>query len=326
MLPPIKHGLFKLNINDRYAVLGISLDADAKEIRLKYLKIAQKLHPDTFRAKNNSDKLYASEILSKLVNPAYEELSKEKTRNEYLLIISQLGQRIAEEKDRVKFISEPAQQLLKAGEDYELVYKNLLKKLTSEQYKILEEVPHAIAQLSELNLAYLIHQQGRGLIKSPQKSTPASDRVNAPTTATPTESSQKTKPPTDEQTTASQVSSYIRRAQEYIEKNSFTSAIAEMRDALKLDPNSSSCHGLMGLAYLKQNQLSMAKVHINKALQSNPKDPIVIKSKQELDKLDKTSNKGQNTNNSSRVNTNNSSHKSSGNSGMFGGLFGGKKK
>jgi curved DNA-binding protein CbpA len=321
MLPPIKHGLFKLNINDRYAVLGISLDADAKEIRLKYLKIAQKLHPDIFKSKNNSDKLYASEILSKLVNPAYEELSKEKTRNEYLLIISQLGQRIAEEKDRVKFMSEPAQQLLKAGEDYELVYKNLLKKLTSEQYKILEEVPHAIAQLSELNLAYLIHQQGRESIKSPQKSTPASDRVNVPTAA-----SKKTKPPTDEQTTASQVSSYIRRAQEYIEKNSFTSAIAEMRDALKLDPNSSSCHGLMGLAYLRQNQLSMAKVHINKALQSNPQDPIVIKSKQELDKLDKTSNKGQNTNNSSRVNTNNSSNKSSGNSGMFGGLFGGKKK
>ncbi|MGL5807113.1 MAG: tetratricopeptide repeat protein, partial [Xenococcaceae cyanobacterium] len=117
----------------------------------------------------------------------------------------------------------------------------------------------------------------------------------------------------------------VRRALEYMEKSSFTSAIAEIRDALKLDPNNSSCHGLMGLAYLKQNQLSMAKVHINKALQSNPQDPIAIKSKQELDKLNKTSNKGQDTNNSSRVNTNNS-NKSSGNSGMFGGLFGGKKK
>lgn len=42
----IKNGLFHLNITDYHAILGASLDANAKEIRLKYLKIAQILHPD----------------------------------------------------------------------------------------------------------------------------------------------------------------------------------------------------------------------------------------------------------------------------------------
>jgi curved DNA-binding protein CbpA len=325
MLPPIKHGIFKLNLNDHYAVLGIDLTADSKEIRIKYLKIAQKLHPDTCKIKSDTEKRYASEILSKLVNPAYEELSKEKTRNEYLLILSQLGQRFAEEKDRVKLISEPAQQLLKAGEDYELVYKNLLKKLTSEQYKSLEESPHAIAQLSELNLAYLIHQQSRGLSKNPQKLASAKNNVKTSSTETTSKPSSRKKAQTDEPTNTKQVASYIRRAQEYIEKNSFTSAIAELRDAIKLDPNNSSCHGLMGLVYLKQNQLSMAKVHINKAWQSNPQDPIAIQSKKELDKLEKTTSKNQNSSTTSRVNASSSSNKS-GNSSMFGGLFGGKKK
>ena len=64
-----------------------------------------------------------------------------------------------------------------------------------------------------------------------------------------------------------------------------------IRDGLKIDPNSSTCHGLMGLVYLKQNLLSVAKPHINKAWQSNPQDPVAIEAKQELDKLMKSSDK-----------------------------------
>ena len=73
----IKQGLFKLNITDHHAILGVSLDAEPKQIRLRYLKIAQKLHPDKCRADQDKMKL-AGQILSKLVNPAYEQLSKKK--------------------------------------------------------------------------------------------------------------------------------------------------------------------------------------------------------------------------------------------------------
>ena len=69
-----------------------------------------------------------------------------------------------------------------------------------------------------------------------------------------------------------------------MEKNSFAMAISELRGALKIDPNHSTCHGLLGKAYLQQNQPTMAKVHMNKAWNSNPKDPVAIECKKLLDK------------------------------------------
>jgi curved DNA-binding protein CbpA len=321
----IKHGIFKLNIIDHYAVLGIELNASSKEIRTKYLKIAQKLHPDTSKTKSDAEKKLASDVLSKLVNPAYEELSKDKTRNEYLVVLSQLGQRLAEEKDRIKLSFETSQKLLKAEDSYELEYKNILKKISLEQYNSLEEITNFIGQISELNLVYLVHQQGKVTSKNEQKLT-LNDFLPTPKTEPePTTSNKSVKNQPDEISTASKVPSYIRRAQEYIDKNLFTQAITELRDAMKLDPNNSSCHALLGLAYLKQNQMSMARVYINKAWQANPQDPIAVNSKQELDKLDKTSDKNKKPNSNERAGINSSSDKST-NSGIFGGLFGGKKK
>ena len=49
----IKHGLFKLKITDYHAILGIPLDADAKQVRLRYLKIAQTIHPDILKEIKN---------------------------------------------------------------------------------------------------------------------------------------------------------------------------------------------------------------------------------------------------------------------------------
>jgi Tfp pilus assembly protein PilF len=41
---------------------------------------------------------------------------------------------------------------------------------------------------------------------------------------------------------------------------------------------------LLGLAYLRQQQTTMAKISINKAIQLNPQDPQVIQAKQEFDR------------------------------------------
>jgi Tfp pilus assembly protein PilF len=41
---------------------------------------------------------------------------------------------------------------------------------------------------------------------------------------------------------------------------------------------------MLGLAYLRQQQTTMAKLSINKALQLNSKDPQVIQAKQEFDR------------------------------------------
>jgi curved DNA-binding protein CbpA len=296
----IQQGLFKLDIIDRHAILGVPLDADTKQVRQQYLKIAYRLHPDTCKATSNEEKKRANEILSKLVNPAYEELSKEHSRAEYFLILAQMGKKLATEGEKITLASEAAKQLSSAIGNEERLYKQLLQSLTSEQYTSIDKIFNITAQISELNLVYLMLKQGQlGQTKTTQ---PIAVKTAVNSSAKKTETEVPVSP----------VATYIRRAQEDMERNTPAQAIVEMRDALKLEPNNSSCHGLMGLAYLKQNQMTMAKVHINKAWQANPQDPIAMKAKQELDKLLPTDSKSKTSDQPS--------------SGFLGGLFGGKKK
>jgi Tfp pilus assembly protein PilF len=70
-----------------------------------------------------------------------------------------------------------------------------------------------------------------------------------------------------------------------LKKNNFAGAVLELREALKLEQNSNRAHTLLGIAYLRQNQLTMAKVHINKALQLNPNDELAKKGKRHLEEL-----------------------------------------
>uniref|UniRef100_A0ACD5GVI3 Tetratricopeptide repeat protein n=1 Tax=Desertifilum tharense IPPAS B-1220 TaxID=1781255 RepID=A0ACD5GVI3_9CYAN len=69
------------------------------------------------------------------------------------------------------------------------------------------------------------------------------------------------------------VDQYYRRAEELMSKGNLAQAILELRDALKLEPSNSSCHSLLGEIYLKQNQSTMAKVHINQALKAQSQRP-----------------------------------------------------
>ena len=108
-----------------------------------------------------------------------------------------------------------------------------------------------------------------------------------------------------------------------IEKNIFAQARVELQEALKLEPNNSRCHSLVGVVYLKQNQTTMAKVHFNKALQLDPQDPVALKGKQVLDPLTQTAST-QPTNSKKATGSRQSTQPKSG--GMFGGMFGGKKK
>ncbi len=321
----IKNGLFKLNITDYHAILGVPLNADTKQIRLQYLKIAQKLHPDTCKADKDTKKL-ASDLLSKLVNPAYKKISQKNSYSEYQLILTQIGNRLAEQTDKVTIASESARELLQAGNKLELVYNKLVKNIVKEQYQSLEETTKYIAQLSELNLVYLMLSQGQTIRKEkspPAKTIESQSEQKVPSTNQ-ENSNSTSQENNDELITKSRIDSFIRRAQEYMSKNSYAMAISELRGALKIDPNHSTAHGLLGKAYLKQNQLTMAKVHINKAWNANPKDPVVIECKQLLDKLNKGINKNKSKSSTSSYGGKSQAKSSSGS--IFGGLFGTKKK
>jgi Tfp pilus assembly protein PilF len=117
------------------------------------------------------------------------------------------------------------------------------------------------------------------------------------------------------QTSDDFVRQYIRRAEDLMNKNRFQEAIKELRDAIKIDPNSVRCQTLLGRIYLKQNQLTMAKVHLNQARKLDPENLDMMKAMADLQKLEKAASKS--TQSQQGKNTDQRR-------GLFG-LFGGKK-
>lgn len=330
----IKQGLFKLNVTDNHAILGVSIDDDPKKIRLKYLKIAQQLHPDKCRSDPDKAKL-AGRILSKLVNPAYEQLSRQSSFAEHQLVLTQVGKRLAENKSKVSVKGELANELLKTSGSVELIYPKLLKKLVAGQYESLEQAIDKIGIISELNLVYLMLKRD-GIADSkaykPEESSKSAS-MSSKSSATKARADQKnntqgaksfseSQAPVKEPSSESRVSAFVNRAQQYISKGEFDQGITELKDALRIDPNHGVAHAVMGKAYLLKNQLTMAKVHIGKAVKADPHNTIVLESKKILDKLNRKANKGKGTQSSSGKKT----EQKSSNSGFFSGFFGSKKK
>jgi len=277
---PISQGLFQYDLIDHFAILGVSIDAEHEEIRERYLKIAYKLHPDTCRLYTPAEREQANQLLAKLVNPAYEHLGRDLYREEFRLILAQMGKAMARDLSKITINSESARKLAQSSANYELVYQKILQSLAIDQYTALENTYQKIAQLSELNLVYLILTEGRGNRKTTPKvfisqgDTNQSELVVAAVT-TAAWAKAKELP----------LEAYIRRAQASLDQNNPAQALRELRDALRQEPDNGICHALLGLAYLRQNQPSMARVHINRAWQTSPQDATVIKCKQELDKV-----------------------------------------
>jgi len=303
----IDRGLFKYDFIDHHAVLGVTIDASIKDIRKRYLKIARRLHPDSSMLASEEKQL-ASELLSKLVNPAYERLSAEQSRTEYMFILLQMGKRLLQESSTLELHSDLAKQLA-SEPNFDLLYKSAIAKIAETQFDALQQVPQIIAQISELNLIYLIRSTGQSspaLPIRPQSNPPATTKAVVP--------------PPKEESIAEQ---YIRRAQTLMEKNQFAQAKVELQDALKLEPKNSRCHSLIGLVYLRQNQLRVAKVHFDNALKLDPQNPVALEWKPKVDKaLEQQSSKSQVKSSAN----NDSKQPNTSGGGLFRGLFGGKKK
>jgi curved DNA-binding protein CbpA len=306
----IDGGLFTYDFIDYHAILCVPVDAEFKEIRNRYFQIARLLHPDISSAKAESEKEMATQLLAKLVNPAYEKFSGERNRTEYLFILSQMGKRFAQEATSIILKTEIAQQLM-AAPNMSMSYREAIAKIAETQFSDLSQVDKIIATVSELNLVYLM--------RVAEKST------NQPPYSQPQDSPQQlaatlTSAPKEE----SAVDQYLRRAQTLLENNELSPAKVELQDALKLEPKNSRCHSLMAMVYLRQNQLKMAKIHFENALKLDPNEKIALEWKPKVDQALGITNSGSQVNSASK--TGEKQPGKSGNGGLFGGLFGGKKK
>lgn len=289
----INRGLGRFNSGkDYHAALGLSLGASATDIRKRYLKIARTLHPDS-RSQDDSQQL-ASQLLSKLVNPAYQLLSQEKEREEYEVILRLLGQQLVSGQIPLNQ-SNPAVKAIMTDPDYQATYAKSLEALANQQYENLIVSMEMTGQISELNLAFLWRQHGGHPTATPMPlpsmTTPATSAPSTLPTSTmapsaapgsPASASKSTHGSTDQYT-----EQYYRRAEEFFRKNSYQQVIKELRDALKLNPNSSRCHALTGQAYLKLGQVTMAKVSFRRALELNPQEAQAVTGMETITKAER---------------------------------------
>lgn len=331
----ITQGLFSPEFTDFHAVIGVSVEATGDVIRKRYLRVAKALHPDSFASASPSDLKSASELLSKLVNPAYKKLTaKEKDLAEYQLLLKLKAQQALRDGPPI-LQSSKARELLKVQNWLEY-YNEGLTELTQLQYVNLQQSIAIIGSLSELNLAYLMCREAKSQGNVPgsligKQFVPATPNSPSPSAAKGVDPNQSIASPVvtpapaprpePEQPAAvpipTFVDAYCRRAEELISKNQFSAAIKELRDALKDDPSNSRCHELLGTVYLNQKQLTMARISFDQALKFDPKNKGALQGKAEVEKLSQDKSTKPPTSKSEKA------EKSSG--GLFG-LFGGRKK
>ncbi|MEM1291914.1 MAG: DnaJ domain-containing protein [Cyanobacteria bacterium P01_H01_bin.162] len=322
----IEQGLFQFDLTDYHAILGVSIDADAKQIRKRYLKIARKLHPDSLRTSTDAEKQQANELLSKLVNPAYETLTQEKTMTEHLVVLRLRGKQLSGQSS-VNLTSEPAKALV-GSQNAGPLYTNSLKQLAEAQYDSLDQVLAVTGQISELNLAYLVSTADSSNGASPTV-TSASDRPGAATRdASAATQKKNTVPLSPKRQRESIIDSYLNRANEFVRRKEYSRAIMEMREAVKSHPTNVRCHSHLAEYYLAAGQAKMAKIHLKRAIAIDPSNDLA----QQLDaKLNVTSESAGSTDASKTASTSQakskaSQAKSSKSKGGLFGLFGGKQK
>ncbi|MEG4328129.1 tetratricopeptide repeat protein [Microcoleus sp. herbarium5] len=286
-------GLFKYDFTDQHAILGIPLDAEFNDIRKRYMKIARRLHSDTCSFEDQADKDWANQFLSKVVNPAYNKFSKESDRKEYSLLLAAIGKRVVKEQAKMQIESEAAKQLVTA-QNWEEAYKTAVSKLALKQYESVKETQEAIDQISELNMVYLLRKE---------RQVPTDNKRPETTDPLP-----PTPPPPPPKRDDSLAEPYCRRAQGFMDSKNYAKASLELREALKGAPKHSKAHAMLAMCYLEQNQATMAKLEMNKALASNPEEPTALEVKKKLEQASAKAKKGDEK------------------PGFFASLFGGKKK
>lgn len=316
-----EQGLFQADFDDHHAVLGIPIGADAKVVRKRYLTIARKLHPDSLSGSSIAEAQRASEVLSKLVNPAYEALSQEKSSIEHGLILKLKGQTLRRTGTAPTVTSAVAQELLKAPH-IDVAYRQAVNGLAAQQFDQLEEISAVIGALSELNLIYLYRSTA-------SDRAPTSSAVAAAARTTATRSSSEavssTPPPAPRQNQASILGSYVNRAQEHEINKDYSRAILELREALKAYPTDGTCHSYLALLYLKAGQGTMARIHAKRALEINPGDERATAVQARVDKASGAASGGPKSADA-KASGKLANRGSSDKGGGFLGLFGGKKK
>jgi curved DNA-binding protein CbpA len=257
--------------SDPYAVLGVSAAADDRRILKRYRQLAKQLHPDVQRQVAATHQLFFQQVLPKLVNPSYQRLKQEKSRNEVLATLRFKVRKLTRDQQLQPY-SSLAQRLLTITEaEVDLFYEQALEQLNGQQFESLGQFEATTQQLEELNLVFLRRKMGEPVIREKRTGLMAPSRATASPIPSPGSGKSAEKP------TQNYADRHFKRAQDYLRRRDATGAIQELKDALKLEPQNSNYHCLIGQAYLLNKLPGMARVHLKQALKFNPKNSVAQK-------------------------------------------------
>lgn len=256
---------------DPYAILGVSVAADDRRILKRYRHIAKQLHPDGQIGSDEAVRLFTEQVFTRLVNPAYQQLKQDKSRSEALATLRFRVRRL-HKRDQFKPRSAEAQKLLAANDpEVEVMYEQALTQVATAQYESPELFQQTTNVLNELNLVYLRRKMGDLVIREKRTGLVAAPEAKQQVSIAKVEADEP--PPTP----VNYADRHAQRAQEYMKKANYALAVQELRDAIKIQPNSSDYHCLIGQAYFMQKMMGMAKVHFRQALRLNNRNATARK-------------------------------------------------
>jgi tetratricopeptide (TPR) repeat protein len=205
-----------------------------------------------------AEKELATKYFAKLVSPAYQILTDDRERAEYFIALRHLAKALKQTPPKIELRSELARQFLQ--HPHESTYQRAVSEIANMQYSSLNKFLDYTADLSELNLVYLMTQE---TISSDGRTT-SHDRTSEDETIVQDPNQLK-------------IARGMQLAEMYIGKKLWTEAMTELKTLTKLAPNNSKAHALMGVVYTNQNLAVMAKTCFQKALNLDPKNQIALK-------------------------------------------------
>ena len=254
-------------LSDPYAVLGVSVAADDRRVLKRYRSVAKILHPDSYRATDPAIAEFATQMFARLVNPAYQKVKQEKGRTEAVAMLRFKVRKLVRESALVPQGDAARELMRKPVQEADVFYEQAIVKLAEIQYHPLEHFETITQQINELNLVYLQLKMGdvffrekrQGVVAVPSEMTSASSAdLFAKADVVQPDYARR----------------HYQRSQEYVKREEWAHAVSELKDAVKMEPNRSEYHALLGYSYLRQKMLGMAKAHIRRSLELNPKDPL----------------------------------------------------
>ena len=268
---------------DPFALIGVSVSADEKRIAKRYRQVAKQLHPDALsggRGDGGMDEAIAAQVIARIVNPSYQKLKHDKSRQEILANIRFRVIRLVRTEKLLPTFPSSIHLAEAEDEGVDILYEQALSKLAESQFQTLDELHTHSLEISQLNLIFLsrrlenlsIWPKRIGLISAAVTPTAVASVVANAELATANPPAKKL-----EQPEINYAQKHTVRAKTYLTQQNYEAAVQELREAIKISPQNPELHSMIGQAYYRQKLLGMAKTHFRQALNLKPDHKVALK-------------------------------------------------